>query len=287
MTENINRSYYSIRTGKNPLSTHLDLESIRPLFKVIYQSFDQKGYFQEAFGYDCVDMGSVSGNLGTDIGSQLFLILRKKNLWPFLKKCLEYSEDDLFDIIEFLFDNVSKPIDGYNHEYSGCGWHYSSFDKKSGQKEFIDAINRLFKNYQEGYELSDEGEILALAEDGLETLLKADLPVYNPANIEDRIASAIKKFRRHRSSPDDRRDAIRDLADVLEFIRPEASKVISTKDENDLFNLANNFGIRHHNDLQKNDYDKNIWLSWMFYYYLSTIHASIRLIKKSQEKTDK
>ena len=60
--------------------------------------------------------------------------------------------------------------------------------------------------------------------------------------------------------------------------------MLTSKDESDLFNLANNFGIRHHKPDQKTDYDKPIWYSWMFYYYLSTIHACMRLIEKSEAK---
>lgn len=70
---------------------------------------------------------------------------------------------------------------------------------------------------------------------------------------------------------------------MLEFLRPKLEQVLTSKDESDLFNTANNFGIRHHNERQKTDYDKSIWYSWMFYYYLATIHAALRLIEKQEE----
>ena len=79
-------------------------------------------------------------------------------------------------------------------------------------------------------------------------------------------------------------EAVRSLADCLEYLRKDIEKVIAKKDDADLFNIANNFGIRHHNDKQKTNYESAIWLSWMFYFYLATIHACIRLINK---KTDK
>jgi len=66
-------------------------------------------------------------------------------------------------------------------------------------------------------------------------------------------------------------------------IRPQLKKVIMTSDENDLFNIANNFGIRHNNKDQKTDYDKAIFYSWIFYYYLATIHATTRLIEKNKK----
>ena len=116
----------------------------------------------------------------------------------------------------------------------------------------------------------------------MESLLQEQLPEYDPENVEVRVKGAIQKFRNRHSSPDDRRDAIRDLADVLEFLRPKL-KTVMTQQEKDLFNIANNYDIRHHNEKQKKDYDKPIWYSWMFYFYLSTIHTAVRLIKKQEE----
>lgn len=281
------RKYYSVRTGKNPNATGYNLEMFLRLFRDLYLHFSEKNYFQEAFGYWCVDAEEVDGTLGSDIEAQMFRLLRKENLWPIHERCKEYSEDDLFDVIEFLHDYVSRPIDGFYHSYNMCGWHYNTFDKEAGQKEFQLEINKILCAYDAGYELATDGEILVIGRPGLDLLFKAAVPTDDPENILLRVDAAISKFRRHRSSLDDRRDAIRDLADVLEYLRPKAKKVLSKKDEGDLFNLANNFGIRHHNEQQQTDYDKAIWYSWMFYYYLATIHAVSRLIEKNEEGTKK
>lgn len=281
MSMDNNKKYYSVRTGKNPNAQRFDTSFLRRLFREIYLWFDEKGYFQEAFGYDCVDQGRVAGILGIDIEAQLFCIIRKQSLWPIKEKCLEYSEDDLFDVIEFLFDHISKPTEGYNHSYGQCGWHYHSFDKGSGQNEYQKKINSILVDYGIGYELSNNGEILELPEQGLEELVEANLPFYDPKNVEVRVAAAIAKYRRYHSTLDERRNAIRDLVDVLEFLRPKVKEVLLSKDESDIFNIANNFGIRHHNFDQKTEYDKPIWYSWMFYYYLSTIHACVRLINRA------
>ena len=53
-----------------------------------------------------------------------------------------------------------------------------------------------------------------------------------------------------------------------------------SKDEGDLFNIANNFTIRHLNQKQKGNYDSAIWHQWMFYVNLSTIHVIIRLMNR-------
>ena len=36
------------------------------------------------------------------------------------------------------------------------------------------------------------------------------------------------------------------------------------------------------NEKQQTGYDPAIWLSWMFYFYLSTIHAVVRMIEKAK-----
>ncbi|MEH1892336.1 MAG: hypothetical protein V7K92_23745 [Nostoc sp.] len=280
----VNRRYYSTRTGKNPDAVRFDLSMLCRLFRDIYLEFRTNDYFQEAFGYECVDQGEVAGKLGNDIEAQFFRILRKLNLWQIQDKCVNYSEDDFFDVIELLYDWISKPIDGFHHTHANCGWHYHTFDKKAGQKEFRDKINDILCDYKDGYELSEKGEILERPEQGLDLLFEANLPTCDPENVEKKVEEAILKFRRYRSSLNDRRDAIRDLVDVLEFLRAKIKKVITSNDESDLFNIANNFGIRHHNERQKTDFDQAIWYSWMFYYYLATIHACLRLIEKAEAK---
>ena len=80
---------------------------------------------------------------------------------------------------------------------------------------------------------------------------------------------------------DDRRNAVRELADVLEYLRPQVKDHMKD-DENDLFNIANNFGIRHHNQKQKTRYDQALWLSWIFYVYLAAIHLVVRKIEQTK-----
>ena len=97
------------------------------------------------------------------------------------------------------------------------------------------------------------------------------------------IQSATRKFRARHSSDDDKRDAVRDLADALEYIRPSVKEVLTRKDESALFEIANNFGIRHHNPRQHTNYDTKIWYRWMFYFYLSTLHAALRMIDRKEK----
>lgn len=276
-----NRRYYSARTGKDPGRLHVDLDTLRRLFYATYITFYNKDYFQQSMGYDCVDDGRVHGTMGPDLEVYSLLHLRKSGLFP-LESDKLYSEEDVFDLIEFLFDHVSKPLAGTFHSWGNCGWHYTTFEKPAGQEEFRTAVNRFLVDYQGGWELSASGEILSKADPGMENLFSVTLPDVDKTHVNGRVEEAIKKFRRHKSSISERKDAVRDLADVLEYLRPLLKTVLAKQDEADLFNIANNFSVRHHNQLQKTEYDQPIWLSWMFYFYLSTIHAAVRLIQKQE-----
>jgi hypothetical protein len=276
------RKYYSVRTGKNPGLIHVELDLLKKLFYATYKDFDNKEYFQQAFGKYCVDAGEIPGLVGSDIELYFFKKLRKPDIWPIYDKYKNYGEDDIFDVIELLYDLISKPLDGNYHSWNDCGWHYDTFNKEEGRKEFRYEINDFLKDYQDGWELSESGEILSKGDEGLNNLYKASLPEFDSDNVNDKVKNAILKFRRHKSSIDERKEAVRELADVLEFLRPQVKQELLPKDEGDLFNIANNFGIRHHNLIQKKEYDKAVWLSWIFYIYLSTIHLVTRLINKDK-----
>lgn len=275
------RAYYSTRTGRNPNAVRVNLDMFRKLFRSVYDGLDAEGYFQEYCGYHCVDAGFVPGKLGHDLSGAVLLAVRKENLIPIHERLAYYAEDDLFDVIEFLHDHCSKPTASHFHDYGGCGIHASAFDQTAGRTTFRERVAPILELYGGGFELNHLGEVLALADDGLQGLFEAPVPSEDPQNIEARIEEAKRRFRRHRSTPDERRHAIRDLADVLEFLRPQLTTVLTKKDEADLFAIVNRFGIRHHNDKQQVDYDQAIFYSWLFYYYLATLHAALRLIRRA------
>lgn len=277
-------SYFSQRAGLSPHPNGLPLKDVIDLFVRIYDQFDEDGYFQEAFGYDCVDAGFVPGNV-RDPDLAILLAIRKRDLWPLRKYSAGYSEDDLFDIIEFLYQHVSKPVVGTYHSWSNCGWHWNTFDQSEGRKDYCEKINIVLGHYEQTFELSANGEVLRKPEQGFEQIFTADLPSKD-VNISDRVNAATLRFRRHGSTIDDRRQAVRDLVDVLEYLRPQVQKLLTSNDEKDLFNLANNFGIRHHNDRQKTGYEAGLWLNWMFYVYLSTIHVLVRMMDRTLASQD-
>src|ERR1044071_128189 len=190
------RQYYSTRTGKSSGELILTLEQLRMLFIAAYDRFNRADYFQEAFGYWCVDAKDVPGTLGLHVEAQIVRRLRKGNLWPVQERAVEYSEDDVFDMIEFLYDHISKPLEGRYHSYGGCGYHYETFDQQAGRLAFRTERTPSPRGYGEGYEHAEDGEILTLGQPDVAHLETAALPVIDPANVEQRVASAVRKFRR-------------------------------------------------------------------------------------------
>ncbi|TXH65374.1 MAG: hypothetical protein E6Q88_13865 [Lysobacteraceae bacterium] len=265
---------YSLRKGTNPNAKGLALKEVLDLFGRLFNQLRADGYFDEAFGFICVDAGELPGKV-RDPQLEMLLTIRKPGLWPIYEKIPFYSEDDLLDVVEFLYRYVSKPIDGTRHSFADCGMHWETFNKQDGQREYRDRVNVVLSQYERQFELSTDGEILTKAEAGFEPIFAADLPS-SDSNVTTRINAAMRQYRRHGSTIDDRRQAVRDLADVLEYLRPQVKTLLTAADEKDLFNIANNFGIRHHNDKQRTAYDASLWLSWMFYFYLATIHVVLR-----------
>ncbi len=89
-----------------------------------------------------------------------------KDLFPIEDKLIEYIEEDCFDIIEYLFKRVSKPIKFFNHTWSDCGLHVAKGDIIQGKNEFREQINNILEKYNDGkYKLDNNGKIFSKSSD--------------------------------------------------------------------------------------------------------------------------
>jgi hypothetical protein len=198
----------------------------------------------------------------------------------------DFTEDHIFDVAEFLYDRVSKPgplvemRSETNFEYMD----YDSYDEAAGKEEFRVAANLILGELGEGFELGRDGQVRALGTQGIQHILKAEIVPFDEINVDSKVIAAIEKWRLRHATIEDKKESIRLLADVFEWLRDtkQLRKVLVQKDESDLFNIANNFAIRHHEQAQKINYDRSIWYNWMFHFYLATYHATIRLLIKKR-----
>lgn len=107
-----------------------------------------------------------------------------------------------------------------------------------------------------------------------------DNPLHIPENAFDfdnttsyynKIMYAKNLFWNLGSGSDEKKSAIKELADILETLRDDFSKLELSKDENDLFQIANTYAIRHANKTQKSDYNQEIFYDFIFILYLNQI----------------
>lgn len=111
----------------------------------------------------------------------------------------------------------------------------------------------------------------------LEQTVRQHVPDTNLSRIDH----AIALFRQRGASVEDKRSACKDLADVLENRRPLLRKQLRSKDEGALFQIANEFAVRHHDGKQHVDYAQEQFLDWIFWIYLATVELSNRLMARS------
>ena len=271
------RRYYAARKQPGGLT----LGGLYRKLQHLYLFFRDKDYFKKAgiTKFDLPDL--IKHKAALSLSFQMFPVTK----W--LPQ--EVTEDHVFEALEFLYDHVARPgvliemtsETGFNYT------DYAGYDVKVGRAEFRTEANAFLADYGSGFELTEEGTVLALGTAGLQHILDAEIPSYDEANVDKKVRNAIVKWRNRHLSLEDKKAAIRDLADVFEWLKKTKglTTILDRKDESAIFDLANNFAIRHHNPNQKANYDKTIWYSWMFHFYLATYHASIRLLIKHEQKT--
>jgi hypothetical protein len=133
-----------------------------------------------------------------------------------------------------------------------------------------------------GFVLELGGAVVRAVPSGLEEVVEQELSAPAGSDARQTLQHAIERFRARGSSEHDQLDALRSLAAVLESIRPQLKEVLETKDESDLFQILNSFGIRHADAKQQGKYDRRVFLPWLFYSYVAAIHAAFQLIDRSR-----
>lgn len=274
------RAYWAERHGKQP--DHLDAESAAGLFANLIASLTEQGSFQQWFGYYCVDNDDVPGKAGTNLPAYALRKTFRNDMWPVNQYAQDWDEPALLTAVEFYHDHVSAGVDGRYHSWNNCGMHYQTFDRKRGRAEYRTEVNSILSVLGPGYTLDASGEVVRAAPSGMTALVDDEVPTTADSTAREHIQSAIRKFRSRQADVSDRRDAVRDLAGVLEYLRPQAKRLLSKADESDLFDLANNYTVRHLNQRQKADFDQEVWYEWMFYTYLATIRALLRVIESER-----
>jgi hypothetical protein len=272
------RRYYSSRTKPGSLT----LEDLYWKSANLYLLFRDKDYFKGKAGITKTDLpDAIKHEAAVALTFQPFSITKWSQE--------DITEDHIFELLEFLYDRVSKPGRWVEMTTdSGFSFYdYDGYDDDAGREEFRSMANSFLPDYKTGFELTRDGNVLAMGTDGLQHILGAEIIPYDEENVDSKVRNAILKWRNRHLSLSEKKEAIRELADVFEWLKKTKGlgTVLDRKDESAIFDIANNFAIRHHDPKQKRNYDRPIWYSWMFHFYLATYHAAIRLLIKKEKDT--
>ena len=153
--------------------------------------------------------------------------------------------------------------------------------------------NYMILFYDKAVQLSIDGYVCNI-DNNIEEIINTVIETNVTDNIDNLIIRAKSKFTKVNSTIDDKKDAIKDLGDVLERIKDITYNqllsneeilfnIIINKSQNLCFEFLNNYNIRHNYLRQKNIVDKEIFYKYMFYEILNLIIMKINL-KKSKDK---
>ena len=273
------RLYWSERRAGVVSDRHaMSFESVTRSFVQTVNALNDRGYFEHAFGKDCVDdpaPGSENDLIYERIG--------RESICPLSPSQLASDRDMFLDVVEVLHDLVARPRNRWMHNYAGCGWHHSEFSLAAGRRLYRWHVNGLLDRSDLGLRLAsegeDEGRLVEVTDDARSGLLRE--MAERTDDLAGRIQHSIALFRQRNATEHDKRSAVTALGLVLEERRALLKSELYSADEGALFEIANKFAIRHQDERQKANYDP-VFLDWVFWWYLATIELTDRVAARGR-----
>ena len=275
------RPYWPQRQGQAIPGPYLDASGARQGFADLIEELAGRGYLDQVFPRPCVD---DHGGPDVDPSAELEKRLGIPGLWPLAPQ--DWGDGTFYGLIEVYHDLVSRPRIRQHHDYGQCGWHYSHFATTTGREVYRWKVNALLAAAGLNYRLADDGEdlgrLVEIFDDGRAALVSASIDNVQP-DVAGRVRHAIALFRGRTATAEDKRSAAITLAGILEERRQLIKDELTTGDEGALFQIANNFAIRHRNQKQRDEYDP-VFLDWIFWWYLGTIELTNRILARQENQ---
>ena len=275
------RPYWSARHSLPPVPWHeTDQPQVQDRWRDLVHRLDDRGYFDRVTPSECVD-----GPTASERRQILVLeILRRTGIsasWPVQAPPLGWDADEFYTLVEVVHDFASRPRTRSFHDF-GQDWHYGDFSIETGQALYRFETNQILLDGETDLQLANSGpeagRLVHQPRDGRAGLIASALARAG-SNLDDPVHHAITLFQSRSAQRTDKRLACIGLAGVLEERRKLVKKNLLTKDEAALFQIANQFGIRHQNANQHPDYAED-YLDWIFWAYLATIELTDRLAER-------
>lgn len=271
---------------------------LRLVFKVLAKLKDE-GFFIEAFEegewYGLRPGGEpvIAPPRIEDPEAWLMLAFGIEGLWPDLAEPRRLAEHAtlasplldqalLLETLELLHrDVVSRPVLDEEGTFEG------SYDRGAGQRRLREELAPILARLEPPLEMRSDGEIAPRSAIGLEALSDQPLPSSAAADdVRDKVQDAIRHFRDRGTSVEGQLAALSQLAGVLERLREDGrlGSAMSRKDSGALFDIANNYAIRHDNPNQRRGYGP-AFREWIFHAYLAAIRLATRVADEEESET--
>lgn len=234
---------------------------------------DAAGYFDFAFGEDCVDSDNDHAGRAREALSDL---MASDEDWPPQLEVV-LGPDHAYTVIEAAHHFVARPRKRSYHSY-GREWHYGDFDRRAGQGVFRWRINALLERSDSLLRLDPSGVLVETTGDPRDELVES-LVHDAAAPSPDALSHAIEQFRRRGATRVEKRTAVVALAGILEENRDLLKAEMLQGDEGSLFQIANKFAIRHQRADQQPNY-ADAYLDWIFWWYLATVDLVRQLLAR-------
>lgn len=195
-----------------------------------------------------------------------------------------WDDSTFYSLIEVIHDLVERPRTRFRHAYNNCGSHYSDFAFYPAQMLYRWTVNPILARH--GLDLvlaksgEDTGRLVHQPTDGRAALIDAALSAPD-LTARPTVEHAISLFRGRDATREDKRSACVALAGLLEERRTLLKDRLHKKDEGALFQIANEFAVRHRHASQHSDYD-DAYLDWLFWWYLATIDLTNKLSSRAE-----
>ena len=271
-------------------------------------SMISSGAFGEEFPDMCPD---GIGPIGTD--PQAFSLALKAEIpdvpWPLPTRNQDagyyeenaYEPDTLMalDLVQFCYRTTAEPIQSSYHSF--FQHHHLSFDKKTGQKEFLLNVNRIFARNGLAYQLNKGGNIIRLAPPVLAESLIPTIFKTGDTTLDKMLEESRSKFLK----PDItvRREALERLWDSWERMKTlyypgnkkksitsllnkvstgKKFRTILSDEAKKLTDIGNTFHIRH-SEVSQTRIEDSEHIDYLFH----RLFAMIQLLLNARNNKDK
>jgi len=216
-------------------------------------------YLAEDFPSYCTDRYGIDGTDGITIGADLTALV-PGSTWPLWQEA--HSDAILFDILEYVGDHISLPVEASYHEYFH---HYElKFDREAGRQQFRNDVNAILSRGGTVFEMDLKMQIRRSGSPEVQTVLGELRPSTGEAKLDELLETARELYISRRETDrvtaieklwdgferlktlDDPSDKKRSVNCLLDNIKDSAFRDVVEQEMRLLTQLGNTFQIRHY-----------------------------------------